>query len=250
MTPNQHQPQITPPACPHVSSPHASRAWGETATHACGQFARNAAFDIWGTLIQCFLVMVAQIEEIPGKEPRSRRITASDVRSMGDLLAKRITESGACQILGIKYDTWRKFKVKGKNAARFANVLEHAREKKIKAHIENIEDAAVGAGPHARADFRASLAILELTDRQRFGRGDEQQTAQQSATITIDRMKEIMAIMAPAAGQLAAPVNGPVIDVQPVPALPAAMDCISSVETDDKLTSVPVWASRSEDCTG
>jgi hypothetical protein len=79
-----------------------------------------------------------------------------------------MTERESCQVLGIEERTWYRWKNFARNRERLSKFLDKVTGSKIKAHLANIEDAAVGAGPHKRADFRASLAILGIIDRNRF----------------------------------------------------------------------------------
>ena len=48
---------------------------------------------------------------------------------------------------------------------------------RINAHLENIEAASVGAGPHRRADWRASSFILSASAPDRFASTGGQPTA-------------------------------------------------------------------------
>ena len=89
-------------------------------------------------------------------------------------------------MLGIKYDTWLKWKQRAKNSSRFVHLLERTRETQIKAHIENIEAAAVGDGPHARADWRASDALLKLKAPDRFSDRHQEGQAITQVAISID----------------------------------------------------------------
>ena len=105
--------------------------------------------------------MVAESSSLTPIKSKARRITSEDVQDMAKLMAKRITETGACLILGIKPETWFKFKVRAHNACKFEKVLTHARESQLAGHMANIEAFQV-------KDWRASHALLQLKAPERF----------------------------------------------------------------------------------
>jgi hypothetical protein len=79
-----------------------------------------------------------------------------------------MTERESCQVLGIEERTWYRWKNFARNRERLSKFLDKVTGSKIKAHLANIEAGAIGAGPHKRADWRASQAILGIIDRNRF----------------------------------------------------------------------------------
>ena len=46
-------------------------------------------------------------------------------------------------------------------------------------HVKNMEDGAIGAGAHKKADWRASHALLGLIDPTRYGQQQAQVASQQ-----------------------------------------------------------------------
>ena len=103
--------------------------------------------------------------EVPALPPkrRYRRFNLRDVEDIAVLAAKRLTDTMACEILGINYDSFRVWKCKNKNDTLLTSAFNRARANQLKSHIENIEDAAIGAGVHSkRPDWRASDALIKL----------------------------------------------------------------------------------------
>jgi hypothetical protein len=89
-----------------------------------------------------FVEMIADAEQTSSvAKPKRHKINETDVKQMADLIAKRITETGACLMLGINPQTWFKWKIRARHAAKFENVLTHARETKLKACIEAIDES-------------------------------------------------------------------------------------------------------------
>jgi chemotaxis response regulator CheB len=56
---------------------------------------------------------------------------------------------------------------------------------KLKAHLANIEDAAVGAGAHKRADWRASAHIMQVVDPARYSSQQQGSTATHQTAIIV-----------------------------------------------------------------
>lgn len=102
------------------------------------------------------------------KNPRRLRIGEREVTAMCELLAQRLTEREGCQTLGISEATWYRWKSHARNSERLRKFLDRIVGQKIKTHLANIEAAAVGAGPHKRADWRASAYALSAADPTRF----------------------------------------------------------------------------------
>jgi hypothetical protein len=92
---------------------------------------------------------------------RYRRFVLRDLQDVATLAAKRMTDVQACQHLGINYFSFKSWVSKHRHEAKFAEILSHARADLLAFHIKNIEDAAVGAGVHVKADWRASKAIVD-----------------------------------------------------------------------------------------
>ncbi len=69
-----------------------------------------------------------------------RRITLNDAEAIAKLVAKRITEQGACLMLGIKPQTWFQWKTRHKNSSIFEQLVIRIRETKLNACIEAIDE--------------------------------------------------------------------------------------------------------------
>lgn len=106
---------------------------------------------------------------------RRARITGQDVESMAKLVVtRRMTETEAMSLLGIHPRSWWKWKERQANQGKNAAVLERTRAAYIHAQIANMEDASIGAGPHKRADWRASDRLLGIVDPLRYGQQQQQ----------------------------------------------------------------------------
>jgi hypothetical protein len=144
--------------------------------------------------------MVAEVLPI---KTISRKITAPDIKAIADLVAKRITETGACLILGIEPRRWFTFKQRGKNQSRFDSLLTRTKEGQLAGHMANIEQFQV-------KDWRASHALLQLKAPERFG---QQQGQGQQTLVAIISDQAMKAIADRIYGQ---PKPSQVIDVQEV----------------------------------
>ena len=139
---------------------------------------------------------------MPQVKSKKRRITLADVEEMAKLMAKRITETGACLIIGIKPETWFTFKSRGNNNSKFSNILARVRESQLKSHLENIEAFQI-------KDWRASHALLQLKAPERFGAQQGASGQPITAIISDQAMRSIMDRLYPKQSQ--------VIDVQTLP---------------------------------
>jgi hypothetical protein len=135
------------------------------------------------------------VDVLPQVKSKKRRITLADVEEMAKLMAKRITETGACLIIGIKPETWFTFKSRGNNNSKFSNILARVRESQLKSHLENIESFQV-------KDWRASHVLLQLKAPERFGA--QQGASQQAITAIISdtAMRSIMDRLYPKPSQV------------------------------------------------
>ena len=144
--------------------------------------------------------MDAILEPIPTIR---RKITHADVQEMARLMAKRITETGAALIIGIKPETWFHFKAKPKNQAKFEQILMHVREAQLEGHLDNIERFQI-------KDWRASEALLRLKSPERFGQRTEHTgEVKHMHQLSDDSKRKIEAM-------LKASLQQPVIDCQVV----------------------------------
>ena len=111
--------------------------------------------------------MIMSLETETGKAKSRRpkcikRFTSADIEAVTALMAKRHTEIGACALLGLNHKSWANWKSKAKRIAEFNDAFTRARAVQLNAHIENIEDASLGEGIHAKPDWRASDALIKL----------------------------------------------------------------------------------------
>ena len=132
-----------------------------------------------------------------------RKITQADVQEMARLMAKRITETGAALIIGIKPETWFHFKAKPKNRAKFEQILTHVREAQLEGHL----------GHRTLSDQRlAELAeaLLRLKSPERYGQRTEHSgEVKHTHQLSDDSKRKIEAM-------LKASLQQPVIDCQVV----------------------------------
>lgn len=101
---------------------------------------------------------------------RKRRFDAQSLEEYATLAALRLTDQEVCAKMGWKIRAFQRWKQKNKNHDAITALCIRARQAKLESHIKNIEEASRGEGCHARADWRASDRILEIMDRERFGR--------------------------------------------------------------------------------
>ena len=107
------------------------------------------------------VIMSTESQQAGGKR-RYRRFTMQDLQDVARLAVHRHTDKAACELLGLQYDSFRKWRSKNRNEARFEDSIMRARAIQLQGHLENIADAAVGAGVHKKADWRASKALIEI----------------------------------------------------------------------------------------
>ena len=131
---------------------------------------------------------------------KSRKITEVDVESIAKLVAKRITENGACLMLGIKEQQWKHWKLKHKNSATFEHLVTRIREAKLEACIDAIDESGDsreinlpnGKTYTKNGDWRAKAWLAErVLAPERFG--DRQQDAAQVTVnlLTPEAMRRI-----------------------------------------------------------
>ena len=103
----------------------------------------------------------------------TRKIDEETINEMAKLMSKRITETGACLMLGIIPQSW--FNWKGRNASKFSDALLRARETKLAACIDAIDEAGDGdAARGIKADWRAKAFIVErVLAPERYGKAGE-----------------------------------------------------------------------------
>ncbi len=125
------------------------------------------------------------VESSVSKQKRPyRRFKLQDLEDVAALAAKRLTDTQACQHLGINYFSFKTWVSKNRHEAKFADILSRTRAAQLVDAIENIEDAAKGKGVHQKADWRASKALLdfkfpELINGRNHADASESRTRQQ-----------------------------------------------------------------------
>lgn len=97
------------------------------------------------------------------KPKRRKAICGEDIESIATLVVKnRLTETEACQHLGIRPVVWLSWKSKHKHDARFTDSLTRVRAAKIASYTESIENVGF------TKDWRATAWLLERTEPDRF----------------------------------------------------------------------------------
>lgn len=114
----------------------------------------------------------AALEALMPTGQRKRRFDPQSLEEYAILAAKRFTDEEICTKLGWGLKAFRRWKGRQANSENLSALVIRARQAKLEAHLENIENASRGTGGHARADWRASAHVMEVMDRSRFGRGD------------------------------------------------------------------------------
>ena len=126
------------------------------------------------------------VANLPTSKPKARKITADDLNAIAKLCAKRITETGACLMLGIKPEQWMLWKTRSKRSGRFDKEVTRIRESKLEACIDAIDEAGDSATVtvngkeyEKRGDWRAKAWIAEqVLAPERFGQRHESTTNQ------------------------------------------------------------------------
>jgi hypothetical protein len=144
--------------------------------------------------------MTAIVASSPGDLSRKRRkLTQRDIEDIAKLLAKRVTETGACLLLGIRPQTWMNWKAKHKNTSKFKEVFERVREAKINAVIDQIDEAGdkrtyvnkKGEVVECSGDWRAKAWIAErVLAPERFA-DKRNDTAPAQPTINVNIFTEL-----------------------------------------------------------
>lgn len=127
----------------------------------------------------------AALEALQPTGQRKRRFDPQALEDYAILAAKRFTDVEICLKFGWSLDAFKKWKAKASNSSTIAHLVERARQAKLEAHLDNIEEASKGEGAHARADWRASAHIMEVMDRARFGRGESNQNVTTNNTAIV-----------------------------------------------------------------
>jgi hypothetical protein len=113
----------------------------------------------------------------------SRKIDSTTISQIAELVAKMLTESEACRLLGIEPRKWFTFKTTGANSNKWEGVLEAFRAKRFDSMLTRIEQSANGENGVKYPDWRAAAHIAKIMDRNRFG---DQVEVHGTQTHTID----------------------------------------------------------------
>jgi hypothetical protein len=127
----------------------------------------------------------AALEALQPTGQRKRRFDAQSLEEYAILAAKRFTDEEICAKMNWPFSTFRRWKSRVQNSEKLSNLVIRARQAKLQAHLDNIEEASKGEGAHARADWRASAHIMEVMDRARFGRGESNQNVTTNNTAIV-----------------------------------------------------------------
>lgn len=143
-------------------------------------------------------------------KPTRRKIDAATVLEMAQLMAKRINETGAALMLGIKPDTWVQWKKRARNKSRFEDLLLRVREAKLSATLDSIDESGdelevvTPDGSYTkRGDWRAKAWMAErVLAPDRFADRRNDGSAQQPV-ISISLMTQTLERLYKEAGQKA-----------------------------------------------
>ena len=170
--------------------------------------------------------MIADLNQNSGKSnpgaiqpPIRRRISRQSAEAIAKLVAKGQTETEAVYLLDeFTPKQWFNWKSKRKRSAEFTDILTRTKAARIQHHLDNVDQAAIGAGPHKRADFRASMAALAWTAPERFA-------PQQAGTTTTNNVlaiggdaNQVAKLIAMFAGQVRGQIAGQEQASLPAPA--------------------------------
>lgn len=127
------------------------------------------------------------LEKTDGRKPTiTRKIDEQTLEEMAKLMSKRITETGACLMLGLVPENWFNWKCKHKD--KFNDVFTRIREAKLNACIDAIDEAGDGNPEKGvRADWRAkAFLVQQVIAPERFAKqADTGQTPAVSITCTL-----------------------------------------------------------------
>lgn len=144
---------------------------------------------------------------VAGKPAKRARLTVEDAENIAQIVAKRVTETGACAILGIKFATWAQWKMR--NANKFDELLARIKEQQIYGHMQAIEAAQV-------KDWRASDRLLQIKAPERFGAKGEPQQVNVSVVAEPTLLRALQSAYGQSQQALAAPGQSSV-DVEVLP---------------------------------
>ena len=134
---------------------------------------------------------------------RAKRFTSEDIEEIAQLNAKRLSDAEACELLGIKYMSFAKWKSKERNNCKLKEAISRARAIKLEACIKAIDEAGDAATVtingkeyEKRGDWRAKAWIAEqVLAPERFGQRHEAQSGQQPSIPLEDIAKALQIAM-------------------------------------------------------
>ena len=156
----------------------------------------------------------------PPRVKYRRKLSEQDFEDIAKLIAKRLTATEACHVLGIIPQSFFDWKCRGENEARFSDILHRVKGNYVNARIAEIEDSAAGIGVKQR-DWRASAWLAQVTGGDRYNVSGKPSDVSVTVNAVADQRLEAV---------LKRMYNQPVVEVKPldeppaVPLLPQTRD--------------------------
>ncbi len=115
---------------------------------------------------------VEQLQSLIPKQPLERpsirsKVTEDDVRQIAVLVAKRMTETEACAVIGLKPKQWFDWKSIKSRQSQFAELITQVRGQYLNARLGEIEQSAKGEGMKQR-DWRAAAWLAQVSGGDRY----------------------------------------------------------------------------------
>jgi hypothetical protein len=128
------------------------------------------------------------------KPSQNRRITLGDVDEIAKLMIEGLNQREACYSIGIKPDTFDKWKSLHKNSPVFTEALTRMRAAYIQGRLKHIHNAEA-------KDWRAADRLLQIAAPERYGSKGEQQAPASSGleVFVIDALKRVFGEVSPQA---------------------------------------------------
>ena len=121
---------------------------------------------------------------------RCHKLTKPDIDAISELCSKLINEQQACEMIGVKWDTFRRWKSRAKNSALFAADIARLREIRISNAIDSIDSRGDGVGLK-QPDWRAKAFLLQnVYDPKRFNPSANQQPNPPAIAIQVNLIHE------------------------------------------------------------
>lgn len=151
--------------------------------------------------------------------PKRRKITRQDIEAVCKLVAKGLNEREAAAMLDIKDETW--YKWKQRHQSQFDRIFTKIKSHRIDNLLSRIETHANGSKADGiRSDWRASHALLAMTDS-RFAANKPEPSAEQKtpmiALISSDLAASVFGKLLPAPTEQKAIVEAQMVsDTKPL----------------------------------